>query len=99
MLLRVAVVIVVVCCLAAWSSWRTRKRLLLRMRSSWGRAIERDRDMKVISVFFRSRSDHPGALDDRTWNVLVLDEVFGHLDRTESTVGRQLLYDRLRSAP
>ena len=39
------------------------------------------------------------SLDDRTWNDLLLDDVFAQLDRTESSVGQQVLYSRLRSAP
>jgi hypothetical protein len=39
------------------------------------------------------------VVDDRTWSDLHLDDVFAALDRTESTVGQQVLYDRLRSAP
>ena len=34
--------------------------------------------------------------DDRTWGDLNLDEVFQSLDRTESTLGQQALYHRLR---
>ena len=39
----------------------------------------------------------PGSLDDRTWADLHLDTVFERLDHTESTVGQQVLYHRLRS--
>jgi hypothetical protein len=38
-------------------------------------------------------------LDDRTWTDLNLDQVFVEIDRTESTLGQQALYYRLRSAP
>jgi len=39
----------------------------------------------------------PGrALDDRTWTDLDMDAVFRSLDRTESTLGQQVLYHRLR---
>lgn len=43
----------------------------------------------------------PGSLslDDRTWADLNLDAVFTSIDRTTSTLGRQALYHRLRSAP
>ena len=40
-----------------------------------------------------------GSLDDRTWSDLNLDDVFTSIDRTTSTLGRQALYHRLRSAP
>lgn len=99
MLPRIAVIIIAIISFGLWSSWQTQRRLLERIRSTWGKAIKRERDMEAISDFFRSHDDTSGALDDRTWTDLLLDEVFKHLDRTESTVGRQLLYHRLRSAP
>jgi hypothetical protein len=99
MFLRVVVIIGALGGFAIWSSWRTRRRLMLRIRSNWGRFIKRERDLEAISDFFRSRDDIGAALDDRTWSDLLLDDVFRFLDRTESTVGQQLLYDRLRSGP
>jgi hypothetical protein len=54
--------------------------------------------MGAVADFFRSHNTG-ASLDDRTWNDLMLDDVFTHLDRTESTVGQQMLYHRLRSAP
>jgi hypothetical protein len=39
------------------------------------------------------------SLDDRTWNDLDLDAVFAAIDRTESTLGQQAFYHRLRTAP
>lgn len=97
MLRPVVLIVLAVVSLASWSSWRTRNQLLLRIRSEWGRARKRQRDMEGIADFFRSRDDAAG-FDDRTWSDLLLDDVFAHLDRTQSTVGQQLLYNRLRSA-
>jgi hypothetical protein len=54
--------------------------------------------MDAVADFFRSHTT-AASLDDRTWNDLLLDDVFAHLDRTESGVGQQMLYCRLRSAP
>jgi hypothetical protein len=58
--------------------------------------------MALIAQYHRLRAD-AGApadvLDDRTWADLDLDAVFAGLDRTHSTIGQQVLYDRLRSAP
>ena len=39
------------------------------------------------------------ALDDRTWADLNMDDVFAVLDRTQSSIGQQALYRRLRAAP
>jgi hypothetical protein len=38
-------------------------------------------------------------MDDRTWTDLDMDAVFCLLDRTESTLGRDALYHRLRTVP
>ena len=83
----------------AWTSWRSRKRLLGRIRAEWTHGREVPRDMDAVSDWFRSRLAPGVSLDDRTWNDLLLDDVFAHLDRTESSVGQQVLYARLRSAP
>jgi hypothetical protein len=84
---------------AVASSRRARQRLLARLRDEWGGPRRRKRDMDAISDFFRSHDVGPVSLDDRTWDDLLLDDVFAHLDRTESSVGQQMLYHRLRSAP
>jgi hypothetical protein len=55
--------------------------------------------MEAVADFYRSHDAGPVTLDDRTWDDLLLDDVFAHLDRTESRVGQQILYYRLRSAP
>jgi hypothetical protein len=51
------------------------------------------------SISASDRPDAPASLDDRTWSDLNLDAVFATIDRTESTLGQQALYHRLRSAP
>ena len=62
-----------------------------------GACLDRTPDLENVADFFR---EHPadGALDDRTWTDLLMDDVFAHLDRTESRVGQQMLYRRLRGA-
>jgi hypothetical protein len=84
---------------SALSSWRARRRLLARIRREWGHARDRARDMDAVADFFRlNASPVSDSLDDRTWNDLLMDDVFAHLDRTESSVGQQVLYRRLRQA-
>jgi hypothetical protein len=83
--------------LSAWSSWRARTNLLARIRAEWGRPRDRKRDMDGIADFFRCHDAEP-SLDDRTWADLLLDDVFAFLDRTESSLGQQILYYRLRLA-
>jgi hypothetical protein len=72
------------------------------LRRTWGLFRDRERPQTAIASYFRARADgrDPSTfLDDRTWNDLNMDDVFSVLDRTESRVGQQLLYARLRSAP
>ena len=93
-----AAVIAVFVIVSAWSSSRARAGLLARLRAEWGSPKERPRDMDAIAALFRSQSASDRAVDDRTWNDLLLDDVFRLLDRVESSVGQQTLYCRLRSA-
>jgi hypothetical protein len=82
----------------AWMSRRTRIRLLARIRAGWTHPRSRPRDMQDIADFFRTQGARETSLDDRTWDDLLMDDVFAQLDRTESCVGQQMLYCRLRSA-
>ena len=88
--------------LTARSSRRTRERLLEEFRLGWGQPRDRVRKMDVIADYHRSRAGAEAAsrsVDDRTWDDLNMDAVFAALDRTESTLGQQVLYHRLRTAP
>ena len=81
---------------------RERGKLLARIRLAWGDPRDRVRKMQAIADYYRSRIDPARTgdfLDKRTWDDLNLDAVFQRLDRTESTLGQQVLYYRLRSAP
>jgi hypothetical protein len=98
MLLRVVFLLLVLSAIAAVSSWRNRRRELERVRADWGKPRERDRDMAAIAEFFRAQRDQDGGIDDRTWDDLLLDSVFATIDRTETGLGRQLLYARLRAS-
>ena len=79
---------------------RRERKLLARLRAEWGRPIERARDFWEISHYHRVLAvDQESPLDARTGTDLDLDAVFAALDRTESTIGQQLLYHRLRTTP
>jgi hypothetical protein len=75
---------------SALASWRARTRLLARIRREWGSPRVLKRDMDAIADFYRSQPAVP-SLDDRTWNDLLMDDVFALADRTESSIGQQLL--------
>ena len=56
-----------------------------------------DRIAQYHSSRLKTLASVDGAIDGGTWRDLDLDAVFTLLDRTESTLGQQALYDRLRS--
>ncbi|MEO8563084.1 MAG: hypothetical protein ABI601_13460 [bacterium] len=66
---------------------------------AWRQSPERPADMMLAAAYHRnlSTAERVGALDDRTWQDLDLDELFRSLDRTESEPGRQYLYHLLRT--
>src|SRR5215211_5231927 len=78
-----------------------RRRRLLDLQRSWGAPIARERRLDTIAASHAARraAFDTGALDDRTWTDLDLDDVFVAIDRTTSTLGQHALYHRLRMAP
>ena len=90
----VAVVLVAV----TWTLRRRRRNALLkRLRGDWGQLRDRDRDYPALVAFHHARKDDGPSIDDRTWDDLHLDSVFTVLDHTESAIGQQALYHRLRT--
>lgn len=85
---------------ALWLSRQHRRRVLARVRAEWGRPLVRRRKTDAIADYHRSLAAAGSpSLDDRTWSDLDLDAVFAAVDRTESTLGQQALYHRLRTSP
>ena len=92
--------IAVVLGVGAIVSARRRRALRRALMDGWGIAPERRRDLERIAAYHRFRAGEDGSrppLDDRTWSDLDLDLVFAALDHTTSSVGRQILYHRLRT--
>jgi hypothetical protein len=76
---------------------KTREKLL----RSFGNLKDESFDMEQIESYFRKK-DHSGAfqvLSDKTCNDLDFQELFLFADRTNSKIGQQFLYDRLRTIP
>src|ERR1051326_1520494 len=90
-------VVVAFVVLSAWSSWDARRKLIARIRRDWGKPRSDRLDIEAVADFFQSYPVE-SALDDRTWTDLLMDDVFAELDRTESCIGQQMLYSRLRCA-
>ena len=77
---------------------RKKKEKLLR---EFGMTKDESFDFELIEKYFRKK-DHPDAfqvLSDKTCNDLDFDELFAFIDRTNSKVGQQYLYDTLRTIP
>jgi hypothetical protein len=70
-------------------------------RAAWATWPTDPRDLVAIARYAQ-RGDARASgrtMDDRTWTDLNLDDVFRLLDRAESLVGQQVLYQRLRAVP
>jgi MutS domain V len=63
------------------------------------RRATRDPNMETARAYHDAlpTDERAGAIDDRTWRDLDLDDVFAALDHTESEPGRQYLYHLLRT--
>jgi len=81
------------------SEWWRRRTERARIRREWGRPRLKTADMSAIASYHRALTapNPDDALDERTWHDLDLEIVFGEIDRTESSIGQQRLYHRLRS--
>jgi hypothetical protein len=84
----------------AWSAFqsrRWRRRLVERLRSEWG-GPRTQRGSADGTGFYHAAYGGllRGSLDSTTWADLILDAVFGFVDRTGSVLGREVLYSRLR---
>lgn len=80
---------------------RRRTRLLARIRESWGAPTGLEWDAEMLAGHSRARlvvEPDADALDDRTWSDLHLDGVLASMDRTESSLGQQALYHRVRTS-
>jgi hypothetical protein len=97
-LLPLAILLFTLVAFSAASSRRSRDTRLARLRADWGTPRDRERDLAGIAEFFRAEPATDQSLDDRTWDDLLLDDVFSWIDRGESRLGQQLLYRRLRGA-
>jgi hypothetical protein len=76
--------------------WPRARNLRRRLLNDWGRPRTVHRDLEAIASYHEWRAT-PGEMvvDDRAWSDLTMDEIFARIDRTESAIGRQMLYHRL----
>ena len=77
---------------------RKQEKLRRKLNELWGR--ESDREYKGVE-FERIRKyfdalKRPEYVDDITWNDLGMDNIFRAMNYTQSSIGEDCLYDRLR---
>lgn len=84
-------------CLNRLLEWLSpRRRELRRLRAKWGRPGAKE-GIAVRRYFDLTRHPAVPTVDDKTWTDLELPKVFEILDSTESPIGSQYLYRRLRT--
>ncbi|MDM8160875.1 hypothetical protein QUH73_13710 [Labilibaculum sp. K2S] len=78
-----------------------KKKQAEQLKASFGKLKDKSYNFELIEKYFRNK-DHSASfqeLSDKTCNDLDFDELFMFLDRTNSKVGQQYLYNRLRVIP
>jgi hypothetical protein len=72
---------------------------LMSLRKKWGVCETRETDSSEISKYFSKSTatrEQKYVVDDRTWNDLDMDIIYGRLNQTLTIPGEQLLYALLR---
>lgn len=87
--------------IAMWvSRYRSRKRLMAKIRREWGQRPDRQYDpteFENVSHYYLNRDTEEFQIDDITWNDLDMDRIFLELNHTRSFLGENYLYYQLRS--
>ncbi len=79
----------------------SKKKDIERLKSSFGELKDDRYNFDLIEEYFRNKNNSEAfqTLSDKTCNDLDFQELFMFLDRTNSKVGQQYLYNRLRTIP
>lgn len=69
------------------------------LKASFGKIKDGPFDFEMIEKYFRDKDNSEAfqIISDKTCNDLDFEELFGFLDRTNSRIGQQFLYNRLRT--
>lgn len=81
--------------------FKKRKERERRLRESFGEIKGEDFDFSLIEKYFRNKdnTDSFQVLSDKTCRDIDFNEVFMFLDRSNSKIGQQFLYNKLRLIP
>ena len=74
-------------------------RFLKKQRAEWGTRIDKYRDMSDAAQLFdlKKASANVDVVEDDTWSDLDMDQVFQRIDACITPLGRQYLYNKLRT--
>lgn len=79
-------------------NFTSKKKKLTLVRSKWAQDVNIWRDPDLVNIYHEhTREDDTRSINDKTWNDLKMWDVFEKLDRTVSTAGRQVLFDKLKT--
>jgi len=75
------------------------KKKIEKLKASFGEIKDGPFDFEMIEKYFRNKDNSEAfqILSDKTCNDLDFEELFWFLDRTNSRIGQQFLYNRLRT--
>lgn len=96
----VASIFLVFILILLYQKYKSRKRLMAKIRREWGREPEREYDpteYDCISHYYLNRDTDEFQIDDITWNDLDMDRIFMQMNHTRSFIGESSLYYRLRT--
>lgn len=77
--------------------WNSRKKLIKKLKASWGKPKDETLKFELIEHYFRKK-DKSSALQvisDQTMKDLDFQSLFAFIDRTDSKIGQQYLFNRL----
>ena len=79
--------------------FRRKKEDIVRLEASFGELKDDSYNFNLIEKYFRKKDNSEAfqVLSDKTCNDLDFQELFMYVDRTNSKVGQQYLYNRLRT--
>jgi len=74
------------------------KKLREKLREDWEKPDRWDRDFASIRSLFESTCSNEGldVVDEQTWNDLDMNSVFRKIDVTQTSIGQQYLYRKMR---
>ena len=85
------------------SSYFEMKKIQRRLKENWGtlnhaqqRKVDSLENLKASFILRKNYTSYDFSIDDETWNNLNLDEIFSQINNTQTSVGSEFLYSKMR---